>query len=432
MAPSEVPADEQSSKWQDLELEQDVLRQIFERIGSTQQVKLTGVSSAWREIINTTCIPGESFEVSSSQSQSESFAAWADAHGSSVRHLKVIPSSPKTPSFDGSFLLDMTRLQSYLSLVHAGAGILRQMPTSVKHLNVKLDITEDLHNCQICLGSFINLTKLALQCRRTHESNAIISLPETAMLQSLELSSSNNLPLDFHLLPSPCLKSLKSLQISFISTQGQLEHLMTMTTLEELSLGIDTDLSKYGDSIDITGIEAMANLTRLNLQLHTCYLRNAHMLQRLPQLQHLGVDMSDDAAVLFRPEDGSSFALPCQLDNLQHIELGMHSVFDVTDCLEGLRLVSRIPSLRVILLQSSSRGPSEVHWAIKEGSILARAVQLRHLHVSCTSMLINLLPPSLKSLYVVAKKINVKSDLCSALNMLDGCHLQSGVDVEYF
>ena len=431
---SPTDAANESSLWQNLGLEQDLLLQIFERIGSTQTIKLTRVSSGWRRIITT--LPGswDHLEINALQSQSDSFEAWASSFGNSVRHLKVFPTIPPTRNLEAHFLQSMTGLQSYVDVAGITVDKLRNLPASLKSLEAKfVNPAIGRHSCQVLLGALIHMTKLSLDCQQMGGATTVnLSLPDANILEGLMLSSYGFSAVSYCLRPSRSLQTLRTVHLSYISTQEQLGQLMIMTALEELNFGIDTSRSEQSDSIDLAGINSLVSLKRLVLSLHVCYLRNAHMLQRLPQLQRLNIHMSEDVAVLFRPEDGSAFALCCLLDNLQHVELLMHSVFDVTDCLEGLQLVARIPSLTVILHQSPSRGPSEVHWAIKEGSVLARALQLTNLHVQCTSMLINLLPPSLESLRIVAKKINVRSDLRTALDRLDSCHLQARGDVEYF
>ena len=430
------PKDTESedSAWQNLELEQDLLLQIFGRIGSTQTIKLTRVSSGWRRIIST--LPGswDHLEISAFQSQSDSFATWASSFGNSVRHLSVFASVPPIRNLEGHFLPSMTGLQTYVDVAGITVDSLKDLPTSIKSIEAKfVSPATGRHNCQVLLGALSHMTKLSLDCQQMGDPTTVyLTLPDGNLLEGLVLTSYGFCAVNYCLLPSRSFQTLRTVHLSYISTQEQLAQLMMMTAVEELTFGIDTNRSEQGDSIDLAGIDSLISLKCLVLLLHVCYLKNAHMLQRLPQLQRLSIQMSEDVAVLFRPEDGSGFALPCLLDNLQRVDLLMHSVFDVTDCLEGLQLVSRIPSLTVILHQSPSRGPSEVHWAIKEGSILARALQLKFLHVQCTSMLINLLPPNLESLRVVAKKINVRSDLRTALNRLDHCHLQARGDVQYF
>lgn len=41
--------------WQNLSLEQDLLLQVFEKLSSSQLVKLSSVSSGWRRTITTLC-----------------------------------------------------------------------------------------------------------------------------------------------------------------------------------------------------------------------------------------------------------------------------------------------------------------------------------------------------------------------------------------
>ena len=428
-----------AADWQNLGLEQDVLLQIFKKVGSTGTIQLSGVSSGWRHTINTVCGTWSDLHVTAHQSQSDSFAAWVARCGSSVRHLKISTTVGKqnwysTNGVQGDYLPKMTGLKSYTNVAGASMESLSQLASSISSIEAKFVVPAHILDPHIALGTLSHITQLLLDCQAVSKPHTTVNLqlPNTSVLKQLTLTSYGFSRVDFHLLPSTSFQDLKSIHLSFISTQNQLKQIMQMTSLEFMHVGIDTNRSALGDGVDIAGIEALVNLQHLYLCLHTCYLKNAHRLQRLPQLRRLGIDMSDEVAVLFRPEDGSRFALKCLLNNLEHVELVMHSVFDVTDCLEGLGLVSRLPSLRVVLQQSSSRGPSEVHWAIKEGSILARAINLRHLHVECTSMLINLLPPKLESLHVVAKKVNVKTDLRTALSTLAICHLKAKLEVEYF
>lgn len=428
-----------AADWQNLGLEQDVLLQIFEKVGSTETIQLSGVSSGWRDIINTVCGIWGNLEITARQSQTDSFAAWGMKYGDSIKHLKISTSVGQqcwysTKGIHGDYLSCMTGLESYINIAGASMGSLSQLASGISTVEAKFIVPADILDPRIDLGTLSLITDLALDCQTVSKrhTNVYLQLPNTNTLERLKLTSYGFSRVDFRLLHSASFQTLRFIHLSFISTQNQLEQIMQMITLESMHVGIDTDRSTLGDGIDIAGIQALVNLKQLHLCLHTCYLRNAHMLQRLPQLRRLSIDMSDDVAVLFRPEDGSRYALACLLNHLEHVELVMHSVFDVTDCLEGLGLVSRLPSLRVVLQQSSSRGPSEVHWAIKDGSLLARAINLRHLHVECTSMLINILPPKLESLHVVAKKINVKTDLEIGLRSLATCHLKARLDVEYF
>lgn len=427
-------AEHEVADWQNLGLEQDVLLQIFQNISSSQTIQLTGVSSGWRKTINSVCGPWSKLDITVRQSQSDSFAAWLGKQGSFIRHLTISNSVTAVHNIQGQYLRRMTGLESYVDVAGASVESLGQLPASVKSVEANFTVPAETHDAHIALGTHSNITNLSLDCQMmsSRHTKVYLHLPEASLLEKLALTSYAFSRVDFYLLDAMSFRALRSIHLSFISTQTQLEQIMEITALQFMCVGIDTARSVLGDGINLAGIEALVNLEHLHLGLHTCYLRNAHMLQRLPRLQVLGIDMSDDVAVLFRPEDGSSFALPCLLDNLQHVELVMHSVFDVTDCLEGLRLVSRAPSLQVTLHQSSSRGPSEVHWAIKEGSILARAINLRQLTVECTSMLINLLPPKLESLQVTAKKVNVRADLRAALSRLSRCCLKARHGVEYF
>ena len=330
----------------------------------------------------------------------------------------------------------MTGLESYEDVAGASMECLGQLPPSVKSIDANFSVPATNYG-DIDLGTHSHITNLSLDCQRisNRSTNVFVILPKANLLEQLTLTSYVFSKVEFHLLGAESFGALRSLHLPFISSRYLLRQIMRMTALQFMRIGIDTERSVLGDDINLAGIEALVNLEHLHLRLHACHLRNAHMLQRLPRLQVLNIHMSQfKVAVLFRPEDGSSFALPCLLDNLQHVGLVMYNVSDVTDCLEGLRLVSRAPSLRVVLHKSYSTLFSEVHWAIKEGSVLARGVNLRQLTVECCSicMLIDLLPPMLESLQVTAKKVSVKSDLRAALSGLSRCCLRAELGVEYF
>jgi len=396
--------------WQNLSLEQDLLLQVFEKLSSSQLVKLSSVSSGWRRTITTLCDLWQRLDISPVQAKSASFAAWVEARGQSVRQLSIVPLGDwgLPQSCDRQFLASMGHLQVFIDGTRISMESLQQIQPSLQEIQAVCEVDSSVVDADGCgtlnLSHLTGLRKLEL-CIDTQPPanmrNVEVQLAQEACVEMLKLVSMSDMAI-LSLCPGR-FQHLRSLYISVIISQKQMEDIMVIATLMELTM-----------------------------RLLSCYLRNGHLLQRLPELQQLSFSMTDQVAVLFRPEDGSSYELPCMLNKLQHVQLSMHSVFDVTDCLEGLKLITTIRSLHVILQQSSSRGPSEVHWAIKEGSVLARAVSLQHLQVECTSMLIKLLPPQLRSLHVTARKVNVQVNLRVALSMLDACHLQAKHGVEYF
>ena len=431
--------------WQNLSLEQDVLLQIFDKLSSTQLVKLSGVSRGWRQSMTTFCNPWQTCNISAAQAKSHSFSLWVKARGNSIKYLSIDSPGQEMPvgADNRNFLLHMGQLNSYRD----GAGIsvqtLAHLQPSIQHVFATGQVLTPRGIASdkvfiVNLGHLTALKHLQLQIQGqlpVSILDAQVKLAEESLIESLKLTT---IPDMRSLVPYPgVFHALVSLHLSVITRQAELEQIMQMLSLVELTFGVNTtdtalDTAQQNDNMDIYHIGNLIKLKKLDLSLLCCYLRNAHMLQRLPDLQQLSISMTDEVGVLFRPEDGSSFGLPSMLSKLQHVELSMHSVFDVTDCLEGLQLIASICSLHVTLQQSSSRGPAEVHWAIKEGSVLARAVCLQNLQIECTSMLIKLLPPKLRSLHVTARKVNVQSDLKVALSMLDVCHLQAKHGVEYF
>ena len=444
LKPALSAGEDDSSGWQNLSLEHDLLLQVFEKLSSSQLVKLSSVSSGWRRTTTTLCDLWQRLEISPAQAKSASFAAWVETRGQCVRQLNIVPQGDwgVPQSCDRQFLASMGQLEVFIDHTKISTESLQQMQPSLQEVQAVCDVKNLVVDADGCgtlnLSHLTGLRKLEL-CIDTQPPanvrNLEVQLAQEACVEMLKLVSMPDMAI-LSLSPGP-FQHLRSLYISVIVSQKQMEDIMDIATLMELTIGVDTDEQLLepadGDyNVDISHIGNLVNLRQLDLRLLSCYLKNGHLLQRLPELQQLSFSMTDQVAVLFRPEDGSTYGLPCMLNKLQHVQLSMHSVFDVTDCLEGLKLITTIRSLHVILQQSSSRGPSEVHWAIKEGSVLARAVSLQHLQVECTSMLINLLPPQLRSLHVTARKVNVQQSLRIALSMLDACHLQAKHGVEYF
>ncbi len=430
------------SGWQNLSLEHDLLLQVFERLSSSQLAKLSSVSSGWRRTTTTLCDLWQRLDINPVQAKSASFAAWVEARGQSVRQLSIVPQGDwgVPQSCDRQFLASMGHLEVFIDGTRISTENLQQMQPSLQEIQAVCEVNDLLLGCgTLNLSHLTGLRKLELCIDTQLPVNLRIvevQLAQEACVEMLKLVSMPDMAI-LSLCPGP-FQHLRSLYISVIVNQKQMEDIMDIATLMELTIGVDTDEQLQREpadgvyNVDVSHIGNLVNLRQLDLRLISCYLKNGHLLQRLPELQQLSFSMTDQVAVLFRPEDGSTYGLPCMLNKLQHVQLSMHSVFDVTDCLEGLKLITTIRSLHVILQQSSSRGPSEVHWAIKEGSVLARAVSLQHLRVECTSMLINVLPPQLRSLHVTARKVNVQVNLRIALSMLDACHLQAKHGVEYF
>ncbi|DBA76617.1 TPA: hypothetical protein ACH3X2_008664 [Trebouxia sp. C0005] len=434
------------SGWQNLSLEHDLLLQVFQNLSSSQLVKLSSISSGWRRTTITLCDLWQRLDISPIQAKSASFAAWVEARGKSVRQLCIVPQGKLglPQSCDRQFLASMGHLEVFIDGTKISMESLQQMQPSLQEIQAVCEVNDLIVDADGCgalnLSHLTSLRKLDL-CIDTQPPasmrNVEVQLAQEACVEMLKLVSMSDMAV-LSLCPGP-FQHLRSLYISVIVSQKQMEDIMVIATLMDLTIGVDTsdeqllrESADGHDNVDISHIGNLVNLRQLDLRLLSCYLRNGHLLQRLPELQRLSFSMTDQVAVLFRPEDGSTYGPPCMLNKLQHVQLSMHSVFDVTDCLEGLKLITTIRSLHVILQQSSSRGPSEVHWAIKEGSVLARAVSLQHLQVECTSMLIKLLPPQLRSLHVIARKVNVQVNLRVALSMLDACHLQAKHGVEYF
>ncbi|DBA81771.1 TPA: hypothetical protein ACH3X1_007503 [Trebouxia sp. C0004] len=445
LGPASSAGEDDVSGWQNLSLEHDLLLQVFGKLSSSQLVKLSSVSSGWRRATTTLCDLWLRLDISPVQAKSASFAAWVEARGQSVKQLSIVPQGDwgLPQSCDRQFLASMQHLEVFIDGTQISMESLQQMQPSLQEIQAVCEVNNLVVDADGCgtlnLAHLTGLRKMDL-CIDTQPSanmmNVEVQLAQEARLEMLKLVSMSDTA-SLSLCPGR-FQHLKSLYISVIISQKQMEDIMVIVTLMELTIGVDTDEQLLRepadghDNVNISHIGNLTNLRQLDLRLLSCYLRNGHLLQRLPELQQLSFSMTDQVAVLFRPEDGSSYELPCLLNKLQHVQLSMHSVFDVTDCLEGLKLITTIRSLHVILQQSSSRGPSEVHWAIKEGSVLARAVSLQHLQVECTSMLIKLLPPQLRSLHVTARKVNVQLNLRVALSMLDSCNLQAKHGVEYF
>lgn len=446
MVLAESAADESAGGvWQDMSLEQDVLLQIFEKLTSSELVKLSGVSTGWRQAMNTQCDPWQELHVNSSQAKSNSFALWVKARGNSTKHLNIDTQAGSSPVPEGvhkrCFLTHMRQLQSYKEGALIKLEGLRQLRPSVQHISAVGQAQSPDASGRIPaidLRHLTNLQQLELHVQGDFpdvHGSVEVQLAEQSPIEHLTMTPF--LAMRSVVLHPGSFHALRSLHLSVITQQEQLNNIMNMLSLEELTIGVNTAdnsplVEDQVDDMDICNVSNLVNLRRLDLTLLCCYLKNAHMLQRLPELQQLSISMTDEVAVLFRPEDGSHFGLPSMLNKVQHVRLEMHSVFDVTDCLEGLQLIATIRSLHVTLQQSSARGPSEVHWAIKDGSVLARALCLQHLQVECTSMLIKLLPPKLTSLHVTARKINVQTDLKVAWSLLEFCDLQARKGVQYF
>lgn len=444
MADSALSTDEgETSVWQNLALEQDLLLHVFEKLSSSQLVRLSTVSRGWRHTMTVLYDPWPKIEVRHAQARSASFAVWVRARERCVRHLSIADEEVEIPpqSEDRQFLASMRHLQTFQDGVGVNMDSLQYLQPSLEAVQavcqVDLSNLDDQGCGTLDLTHLLGLTQLELHMKGQYKPVCMrVQLAKEAPLEVLKLISVSNVT-PSSLCPG-LFQHLRSLYLSAITSQEQLEDVLSMTTLEELTVGIDTcdgqvvEVPDGHDHVNFSNVGNLVNLRQLDLMLIDCYLVNGHLVQRLSQLQQLSLSMTDSVAVLFRPEDGSHYGLPCMLNSLQHVQLSMHSVFDVTDCLEGLQLISSLRSLHVSLQASPARGPSEVHWAIKEGSVLARAVSLQHLQVECTSMLIKVLPPKLRSLYVTARKINVQADLKIALSMLDACHLQARHGVEYF
>ena len=156
-------------------------------------------------------------------------------------------------------------------------------------------------------------------------------------------------------------------------------------------------------------------------------LEGADSLLALRSLQDLSLILHGEAAAVFSRHTPENPAVAWAPRRLRRVHLDMHSVFDCTDCLEGLQLTSEVKSLRVTLLNDASQTPHEVHWAIKPDSLLARATSLQELRLTCTSMLIRVLPPALTSLSVCARAISVSRQLEAALTRLSQCELDGRV-----
>ena len=438
--------DTNDSVWQNLSLEQDVLLQVFCRLSGTKLVQVSGISKGWWHILTCNCRPWQSLDISNSQATSDSFALWLDTRGADVKHLSIRPPCDTASAHDPDsrcFLTSLEQLQSFSDTAGSCVETLQFLPPSVESVQARFATCVTPQDKRLlALTQLTQLKSLSIELIPV-EVDAEETTGGFDLRQDIQIVLAEQPPISYMKLmrnavcniaasgSQGCFDALTRLHLSVICNQSQLDHIMRIESLEELVLDIDTS-GHDSYHIDVCHIGRLVNLRRLSLNLICCLFRNAHMLQRLPALHQLSFSMTDDVAVLFRPEDGSSYNMPCLLSNLKHVELRMHSVFDVTDCLEGLQVVDTISSLSVSLQQSTSRGPSEVHWAIKEGSVLARAACLHFLKVECTSMLIKLLPPKLRSLIVSAREINVQASLKPALNMLEVCHLDAKRAVEYF
>jgi hypothetical protein len=171
-----------------------------------------------------------------------------------------------------------------------------------------------------------------------------------------------------------------------------------------------------GHSLDISGISQLQQLQHLSLLVEDVYFNGAGQIAQLQQLTSLKVVIMGDGVLVFRsPVSGS----PNGPSSLRCIQVAMPSVFDVTECLEGLHAMETVEALRVRLgsrIAGSCSG--DRHWAIKPGSILANATKLRLLTVDCDTMKIEVLPPSLIRLHVFASKFQHSNLITEELNTL--------------
>lgn len=163
------------------------------------------------------------------------------------------------------------------------------------------------------------------------------------------------------------------------------------------------------------------------MQVNDAFLEGAHNLLALRRLQDLSLQLGGQAAVVFSRHANAQMQVRLQPRRVRRVRLDMHSVFDCTDCLEGLQLTAEVEHLTVTLTNDTSRTPHEVHWAIKPDSLLARASALSKLHLTCTTMLIRTLPPVLTHLWVKAKAISISSYLKGPLEQLNICDLNGKV-----
>lgn len=446
--------------WQDLDLEKDVLIEILSKLSTIDKVKLCSVCQSWKSTIEDGCNPWQQISVTATQASSSAFEYWVGLRHSSITHFIVDrPSQQGLPLISPSrpYLQQLTQLQTYQDCGGVGLSSLEDLQPALQQLEANMVLPLDqgikdeseCSSCQVILEHLTQLTSL-----KVHASVEIgytgvpmlvwIHLGDTSSVATLcttlsPMFGSKKL-ISIHW--SGAFQQLRQLCLSSICSQAQVDAIVQCKNLEKLTVSVNTDneartfLDDLDGSykIDVCKVRQLQKLQVLDLTLVSCYLHNAQYIQCLPALQNLSVsmnnDMSGEVAVLFRAEGDPAAVVQFELEQMQHVKLQMHSVFDVTDCLEGLQLVSRLRSLHVILTHSSSRNPSEAHWAIKSGSVLARAVSLQHLEVNCTSMLIKCLPPLLCTMHIHARKIHIQSHLRVALSQMDECILDAK-DVEY-
>lgn len=450
---STATANEDQSAWQGLELEQDLLLDILGKLRIADRVKLCSVSRSWTKAIESCCNPFDTTTVTAAAATKSSFSEWIERRKTTITQLAVTPSAASSSPAQRPYIGGMTALQQYCDFGNVQCGTLEDLQSTVQQLNANLFLLPCSWEGQRCIdpNPGVNLVHLtALRSLGLHAVSSAgdrapvvvsVKLPQTTSLESLSLTLAAGVVTAFQWFGGS--HALQRLKLSSICSQAEIDTIVQCTNLVELDVGIDADSQArplldrpaYDYKLDVSGVRELQNLEKLDLTLKSCYLLNAHHLQSLPALQELSVCMAGDVlglqvAVLFRPQFGPDASVQFELEELKHVKLQMHSVFDVTDCLEGLHLVGFLCSLHVVLTQSSSRSPSEAHWAIKNGSVLARAASLQHLKVECTSMLIRCLPPQLKTLDISAKKINIDSNLRSPLSRLCTCVL-TAKHVEY-
>ena len=441
---STATANEDQSAWQALELEQDLLLDILGRLSITDRVKFCSVSHSWTRAIESCCNPFDTTTVTAATANKPSFIRWVERRKTTIKQLAVTPSVASSSPGQRPYLSGMTALQQYRDFGNVQCSTLGDLQPTVHQLNANLFLLPCSWEGQRCIDPNTGLNLVHLTALRSLGLHAVSSAGDRApIVVSVKLPETNNLEqLSLTLDPAVVTAfqwsggwhALQRLKLSSICSQAEIDTIVHCINLVELDVGMDADsqarplldVPAYDYKLDVSGVGELQKLETLDLTLKSCYLLNAHHLQSLPALQELSVSMAGDVfglqvAVLFRPQSSPAASVQFELEKLKHVKLQMHSVFDVTDCLEGLHLVGFLRSLHVVLTQSSSRSPSEAHWAIKSGSVLARAASLQHLKIECTSMLIRCLPPQLKTLDISAKKINIESHLRLPLSQLCTC-----------
>ena len=449
----------EASVWQGLDLEKDVLLDILDKLSTGDKVKLCSVSRSWTNTIESCCNPWQRTTVTEQQAAASCFEDWIVRRRNLVTHLDIQPdgtqeSLPIGKHTQRCYLRHMTALQRYQDLSgKAKLSSLNGLPPPVQQLEANVVLPADTWNnvehlddidCVVDLKQLTQLESVKIHATAGMGRSPMLMLVRLADSHVLAKFSVTVMPdtwVTIHW--SGGMHRLTHLSLCSICSQAQVDAIVQCINLEELTIGIDSenearfvlDPVGYDYKIDVCKVKQLHKLQALNLTLVSCYLVGAQYIQCLSSLQTLSVsvvgDRGTEVAVLFRPEGLPDTHVQFGLDKLQHVQLQMHSVFDITDCLEGLQLVGSLLSLHVVLTHSSSRNPSEAHWAIKDGSVLARAVSLLHLKVECTSMLVKCVPPKLSTLHICAKKINVQSHLQVALSQLDSCTLDAK-KVEYF